>query len=72
MIAEQYIGLINRTDEDKLQLIEELLLDVMGDCSEDNPSHAALMETRLAEYRSNPDQVSPWADVKKRLLALRK
>jgi hypothetical protein len=72
MIAEQYLGLISRSDEDKLQLIGELLFDVMGDSAEEDPAIVALMESRLEEYRNNPDQVSPWADVKERLLALRK
>ena len=72
MIAEQYLGLLARPDEDKLQLAEELLSDVLGDSSEDDPALLALMESRLEEYRANPEGVQSWGAVKERLLALRR
>ena len=68
MIAEQYPGLLTRPDEDKLQLAGELLADVMGDPAEADPTLVALMESRLAEYQARPDNVSPWSDVKDRLV----
>jgi len=71
MIADQYPGLLTRPDEEKLQLIEELLSDVMGDLSEGDPTLVALMKSRLAEYRIYPERVSPSSEVKARLLALR-
>ena len=51
MIAEQYPGLLDRPDEEKLQLARELWHDVIGDAGEaDDPALIALMESRLAEY----------------------
>lgn len=72
MIAEQYPGLLARPDEDKLQLAEELLSDVLGDVSDDDPALFSLMESRLNDYRANPEQVRSWSAVKDRLLALRR
>ncbi len=72
MIAEQYPGLLDRTDEEKLQLAGELWNDVIGDAAEaDDPGIISLMESRLAEYRAHPERVSSWEDVRARLLALR-
>ncbi len=71
MIAEEYPGLMNRSDEDKLQLAEELLADVMGETPEDDPALTALMESRLSAYRQHPEHVSSWSEVKTRLLKSR-
>lgn len=63
---------MSRPDEDKLQLAEELLADVMGGAPpEEDPALIALMESRLAEYRENPKRVSSWSEVKTRLLGSR-
>jgi len=73
MIAEQYPGLLERPDEEKLKLAGKLWNDVIGDTDEaDDPVLIALMEARLAEYRAHPERVSSWEDVKTRLLALRR
>ena len=70
IIAEQYPGLLARPDEDKLQLVEELLADVMGGDPEADPVLLELIESRWAEYQAHPERVSSWADVKARLVAL--
>lgn len=72
MISERYPDLLRLPDEEKLQLAGELWQDVIGDAAEEDPTLAALMEARLAEYRAHPERVSSWADVKARLLALRR
>ncbi len=70
MIAEQYPGLLALPDEDKLQLAGELWNDVIGnDVIEENSTLVPLIESRLADYRAHPEQVSSWTDVKARLLS---
>jgi hypothetical protein len=73
MIADQYPGLLDRPDEEKLQLAGELWRAVIGQNGEgDDPSLIHLMETRLSEFQSYPDQVASWDEVKARLMALRR
>lgn len=72
MISEKYPDLLTLPDEDKLQLAGELWKDVIGDAAEDDPALVALIEARLAEYQAHPERVAPWADVRARLLALRR
>jgi len=72
MISERFPELLALPDEDKLQLAGELWQDVIGGAAEDDPALVALIEARLAEYQAHPERVSPWADVKARLLALRR
>lgn len=73
MIAEQYPGLLDRPDEEKLQLAGELWHAVIGhDAGGDDPTLTALMEKRLSEYQAHPGQVSNWEEVKARLLAPRR
>ena len=72
MISERYPDLLTLPDEDKLQLAGELWKDVIGDAANDDPTLAALIEARVAAYQAHPEHVSSWADVKARLLALRR
>ena len=72
MIAEEYPGLLTRPDEEKLQLANELLSDVLGDAPEDDPTLVALMESRLADFRAHPERVSEWSEVKARLVSARR
>ena len=72
MISERYPDLLALPDEDKLQLAGELWNDVIGDAADDDPALVALIQARLVEYQAHPERVSPWADVKARLLALRR
>lgn len=72
MIADQYPGLLDRPDEEKLQLAGELWRDVLGGEGEsDDPAVTALMEARLGEYLAHPERVSTWDEVKARLIAPR-
>ena len=71
MIADQFPGLLQRSDGEKLQLAGELWRDVIGDdIPSDDPTLASLLESRLAEYEAHPERVSTWDQVKARLLAL--
>ena len=72
MISDRYPDLLTLPDEEKLQLAGELWKDVIGDAAEDDPALVTLIEARLAAYQAHPERVSPWADVKARLLALRR
>lgn len=70
MIAEQYPGLLNRPDEEKLQLAAELWQDVMGERTEaDDPAMEILMEARWREYQNHPGRVRSWEELKLQLLA---
>ena len=71
MIAERFPGLAQLPDEDKMTLMAELWKDVMDDAPDDNPALAEFVEKRWQEYQQHPDQVSPWSDVKARILASR-
>jgi putative addiction module component (TIGR02574 family) len=72
MIAERFPGVMALSDEDKLRFIAELWEDVAGGETADDPGVVPLLENRLAEYRANPEDVSPWEDVKARILAPRR
>ena len=71
MIAERFPGLAQLPDEDKMTLMAELWKDVMDDAPDDNPALADFVEQRWQEYQQHPEQVSPWSDVKARILASR-
>ena len=71
MIAERFPGLAQLPDEDKMTLMAELWKDVMDDAPDDNPALAEFVEKRWQEYQQHPEQVSPWSDVKARILASR-
>jgi putative addiction module component (TIGR02574 family) len=72
MIAEQYPGLLDLPDDEKLQLAGELWHAVIGDAAGDDPALASFIEARLADYQAHPDSVTAWGEVKARLLALRR
>ena len=71
MITERFPGITQLPDEDKLTLMAELWQDVVDDSAAENPALAELVEQRWQEYRAHPEQVSPWGDVKARILASR-
>ncbi|MDI1313165.1 hypothetical protein [Prosthecobacter sp.] len=61
MIVERFPGVALLPDEDKRSL--------MADTPDDNPALAEFVEQRWQEYQQHPDRVSPWSDVKARVLA---
>ena len=71
MIAERFPEVMALPDDDKFRFIAELWDDATGGEVPDDPTTTALIEERLAEYRANPGKVSPWEDVKARILASR-
>ncbi|MCF7786258.1 MAG: addiction module protein [Prosthecobacter sp.] len=71
MIVERFPGLAQLPDEDKMTLMAELWKDVMDDTPDDNPELAEFVEQRWQEYRQHPDRVSPWSEVKARIVASR-
>ena len=58
-------------DDEKFRFIAELWDDVAGADVPDDPAITLLIEQRLAEYRADPGNVSPWEEVKARILATR-
>ncbi len=71
MIVERFPGLAQLPDEDKMTLMAELWKDVMDDTSVDDPALAEFVEQRWQEYRQHPERVSPWSEVKARIVASR-
>jgi putative addiction module component (TIGR02574 family) len=71
MIAERFPGIAQLPDEDKMTLMAELWQDVMDDATSENPALAEFVEKRWQEYRQHPERVSPWSEVKARILASR-
>ena len=72
MIAEQYPGLLERSNGEKLKLAGKLWRDVIrNEILSDDPAIVTLVESRLAEYQANPDRVSTSDEVNARLMALR-
>ncbi|MGV3664418.1 MAG: addiction module protein [Prosthecobacter sp.] len=71
MIAERFPGIAQLPDEDKMTLMAELWQDVMDDTPAENPALAEFVEGRWQEYRKHPERVSPWSEVKARILASR-
>lgn len=70
-IAERFPEVMALPDDEKFRFIAELWDDVTGGEVPDDPAIAVLIEQRLAEYRADPGNVSPWEDVKARILAPR-
>ncbi len=71
MIAERFPEIAQLPDEDKLTLMAELWQDVTDDTSDESPELAAFVERRWQEYLQHPEHVSPWSQVKARILASR-
>jgi putative addiction module component (TIGR02574 family) len=71
MIAERFPELALLPDEDKLTLMAELWQDVTDDAADESPELTAFVQQRLQEYRDHPERVSPWSQVKARILASR-
>lgn len=71
MIAERFPGLVELSDDDKFTLMAELWQDVTDHSATDDPALAELVEQRWQDYQKHPERVSPWSDVKARLLASR-
>ncbi|WP_367871035.1 hypothetical protein [Luteolibacter sp. Populi] len=49
----------------------ELWDDVTGHTASDDPALAAFVEGRWQDYQLHPEQVSPWSEVKARILGQR-
>lgn len=71
MIAERFPEITRLPDEDKLTLMAELWQDVVDESAAENPALAEFVEQRWQEYQLHPERVSPWTDVKARILASR-
>ncbi len=71
MIAERFPEIAQLPDEDKLTLMAELWQDVTDHSGDEEPALAAFVEQRWQEYQQNPERVSPWSEVKARILASR-
>ena len=72
MILEQIPSVQRLSSAEKWQLIDELWDGLLPQPdSPPRPEIVALLEARLAEYRSNPAAAAPWAEVKARLRAAR-
>ena len=58
---------------EKLALAGELWDEIASseECLPSRQDHVQLLEERLAEYKRNPEDVSPWEEVKQRILASR-
>ncbi len=71
MIAERFPEIAQLPDEDKLTLMAELWQDVTDDAAEGSPALAAWVEQRWQDYHQHPERVSPWSEVKARILESR-
>jgi hypothetical protein len=71
MVIEQHPSLHALSPEDKLQLSEELCMDAMLDVQR-NPALRERVQTRLEEYRADPDNSLSWDELKRRILTRQK
>lgn len=71
MIAERFPEIAHLPDEDKLTLMAELWQDVTDNTTDEKPELEAFVEQRWQEYLQHPERVSPWGQVKARILASR-
>ena len=71
MVIEQHPSLHALSPEDKLQLSEELCMDAMLDVQR-NPALLERVQTRLEEYRADPDNSLSWDELKRRILTRQK
>jgi len=71
-ILEKIPAIRDLSDDDKRQLIDELWTDMDGSPEETiSPEIIKLLDSRMEEYRRDPDSASTWDEVKQRLKALR-
>lgn len=71
MTAERFPEIAQLPDENKLTLMAELWQDVTDDVADESPALAAFVEERWQEYLQHPERVSPWSQVKARILTSR-
>ena len=62
---------LNLPVSERIQLVTEIWDSIaeFPDKIELTPSTRKLLDKRLAAYRKNPDQGSPWQEVKRRLIS---
>ena len=62
---------LNLPISERIQLVTEIWDSIaeFPDKIELTPSTRNLLDKRLAAYRANPDQGSPWQEVKRRLVS---
>ena len=62
---------LNLPVSERIQLVTEIWDSIaeFPDKIELTPSTRKLLDKRLAAYRANPDQGSPWQEVKRRLVS---
>lgn len=72
MILDKVPDVQRLSDDEKWLLIDELWQELLPRADhEPRPEIVALLESRMAEYRANPQSASPWSEVKARLRATR-
>jgi len=65
------IETLNLPISERIQLVAEIW-DSIAECPEKielTPSTRKLLAKRLAAYRTNPDEGSPWKEVKRRIVS---
>jgi putative addiction module component (TIGR02574 family) len=67
MNAELVAAVLNLSVSDRLELIEALWDTLSDDDIPVTPEERALLDARLADLEANPDDQSPWQEVKARL-----
>ena len=62
---------LNLPISERIQLVTEIWDSIaeFPDKIELTPSSRRLLDKRLAAYRANPDQGSPWQEVKRRIIS---
>lgn len=73
MIADKFPALQNLSAEEKLILVGELWDDLAAHPGTfpRRDDHVQLLQERLAHYRTHPEDVTTWEDVKRRILSSR-
>jgi putative addiction module component (TIGR02574 family) len=73
MVIEKIAELKQLSMEEKLILVGELWDELAAhpDALQPREDHIKLLQDRLEHYRSNPNDVVAWEDVKKRILSSR-
>jgi len=70
MISEKIPAIADLSPEEKLILAGELWTSSTDHSQEQpDPQIVALLQERLAQYQANPEAVSPWSEVKERILS---